>query len=79
MKIAVRGFGDGKLLFEEQVDTEMDGFDAIVLGQLKRVLAFERNMIEIEFLDDPDDPVRFCRFGSDPRGMVMPIRVPFPK
>ena len=32
-------------------------------------------MIEIEFLDEPDENQRFFRIGTDPRGMRDPLQI----
>ena len=79
MRVAVRGYGDGRLLFEEIVEeSEEDDtadFRAIAQKHVDRVAEYKRHMIELEFLDDAPDPNRFFRFGTDPRGMVKPKRI----
>ena len=78
MKIAVRAFADGKLLFEEHIEDEGlsdSDVEALVAKHMLRVLPHERHMLEIEFLDEPDSNQRFFRFGTDPNGMVLPIAI----
>ena len=79
MRVAVRGYGDGRLLFEEIVEEletdETADFRAIAQKHVDRVAEYKRHMIELEFLDDAPDPNRFFRFGTDPRGMVKPKRI----
>ena len=79
MRVAVRGWGDGRLLFEEIVEESEDDdtadLRAIAQKHVERVAAYAKNMIEIEFLDYAPDPNRFFRFGTDTRGMVLPRRI----
>lgn len=73
--IMVRGYAGRALLFQEKVDTEALGQDAmrkLAEEQLERVTPFPLHMIEIEFLDEPDVNKRFFRFGSDTSRMVNP-------
>ena len=32
-------------------------------------------MVELEFLDEPDQALRYFRFGTDPQRMVLPVAV----
>lgn len=73
MKIIVRGWGDGRLLFEDQVDADNPAKVTVdAFRQIERVTAFERHMLEIEFPEESDPMQRFCRFGTDKSMMVDP-------
>lgn len=77
MRIAFRGYVDGALRFEETVAVDDGGFDVEALA-LKHAADLGDDglfMIEIEFLDEPDPLQRFMRFGTDPRGMRVPVAV----
>jgi hypothetical protein len=79
-RVIVRGFVDGVMKFEDRVeiDPDNDG-DYATLYALAAKHAAEigdqPHMIEFEFLDEPDPLDRFFRFGTDPRGMVVPIAI----
>jgi len=76
IRLAIRLFADGEQILEERVDadeSELAGLaekHTVMLGDLAGP-----HMIEIEFLDEPDPNQRFFRFGTDPRGMVIPIAI----
>jgi hypothetical protein len=74
IRLAIRGYVAGVLLFGDQVEVA----DEPALDQLLPTLAAEHaammaehrlHMIEIEFVDEPDPLKRFFRFGSDPSMM----------
>lgn len=75
MRVAIRGFGDGRKIFEELV--EMDAIDLTDLAEqhTEKLRAYERHMVELEFVDEPDEGQRFFRFGTDPGMMVRPIAI----
>lgn len=83
MKIAIRGFAVEnetiRKIFEEreEISDPPDIFEVGVLAtrHARRMLNYERHMIEIEFLDEPNPLERFFRFGTDPSGMVMPVEI----
>lgn len=52
-----------------------DSWLEMARGHAKAMNAGLITMIEVEFLDKPDDPHRFARFGMEPRGMTNPIAV----
>lgn len=66
----------GRLVTEFPMPEEEDCEDQI-RGLLLRYPAMLTNphMIEIEFHDAPLEE-RFCRFGTDPNGMVAPMQLP---
>jgi hypothetical protein len=78
-RLAIRGFVKGKVLFEDRVELDDPGLENLLprLAE-KHGLAMKDHtlhMIEIEFLDEPDPLARFFRFGTDPEGMVAPMRI----
>lgn len=78
-RLVIRGFADGCKVFEEFhdiSDEDLDStIDAIAERHATRMVAHGPHMIELEFLDSPDPNERFCRFGTDPSGMVSPIAI----
>ena len=75
MKIAVRAYSAGHKIFEELLDVEEVTLDEMVKAHIKRIVPYERHMIEIEFIAEQDNPARFFRFGTDPDAMVMPVEI----
>lgn len=74
--LAVRAWSDGTLLFDEKVDvTDDQNLELLVERHMKQLVDHPKHMLEIEFLDEPDVNQRFFRFGTDPRGMVIPIGI----
>ena len=58
--------GDGVLRFEEYIaDAELSGIESMAIRHFLRLVSYDRMMIEIEFLDQPNPLERFIRFGTD--------------
>lgn len=75
-RIAIRGFIRGIRQFEERVDGDTADLETLAERHALRLLALpggDKQMIEIEFLDEPDRLQRFFRFGTDSTGMIGPI------
>ncbi len=89
--LAIRGFAEGVRQFEDlvELDPESQDLENLLPALAKKhatamaekhgeaMAAHELQMIEIEFLDEPDPEQRYFRFGSDPRHMVAPILAHF--
>jgi hypothetical protein len=79
MRVAIRGYVSGRLLFEDRADVDSAKMDALLPALAEKhavaMATHKLHMIEIEFLDDPDPEARFFRFGTDPPGMVIPFRI----
>lgn len=75
MKVAIRGYAAGKQIFEELYDGENLNLEMLAKHHAELLRDRPKHMIEVEFLDHPDDPYRFFRFGTDPEGMVMPLEL----
>jgi hypothetical protein len=83
IRLAVRGFANGVLQFEERMDMDEAHLDELI-PQLaeKHVEALRKHrlhMVEIEFLDERNPLARFHRLGTDPSGMIMPLKVKLPE
>lgn len=80
IRLAIRGYADGRRLFEDRVEIPEDGLEDLLPGlaekHAKAMAAHERHIIEIEFLDEPDPMQRFFRFGTDLSGMILPLEMP---
>jgi hypothetical protein len=77
-RVVVRGFLKGDPVFSDhqEIDPEDDSLMERVAKQHARMaLAGDIDMIEIEFLDEPDPNQRFFRIGTNPAGMVIPLRI----
>lgn len=83
MKVAIRGFARNEKKFEDVVEVNALELDELLPDLAKKhavaMAAHRLHMIEIEFLDDPDDPDRFFRFGTCPAGMITPIKIDLKK
>jgi hypothetical protein len=79
VRLAIRGFAGREKQFEDRVDVDTDEMwkilPALAEKHANALSSHELHMIEIEFLDEPNENERFFRLGTDPAGMVMPIRV----
>ena len=80
MRIAVRGYAAGQLIFQEFADISEQDPEAekLALAHLEQMIPFPEHMIEIEFLEEPDLNQRFFRFGTDPSRMIKPRQVETP-
>jgi hypothetical protein len=80
MHLAIRGFIHGRFkIFEDRVNVPLEALESylhtLATAHVKRMQSHELHMIEIEFLDEPDHSQRFFRFGTDPSGMVVPVKI----
>ena len=78
MRIAVRGYLNGEHVFTDfqEIGPE-DGelVERIAAQHAYLTLQGEIDMIEIEWLDEPDPNQRFFRIGTNPAGMVAPVEI----
>lgn len=77
-RVIVRGFLKGSHVFSDhqELDADKPGFTRRIAEQHARMtLAGDIDMIEIEFLDEPDPNQRFLRIGTNPLDMVIPLRI----
>ena len=75
MKVMIRGFKHGKLVFEQPSDLEDHMAGKLAADHVRQMDEGRIGMVEIEFLDAPEND-RFLRLGIEPDGMVMPIALP---
>jgi hypothetical protein len=78
VRLCVRVFIEGKLHSEEYVLITTRNRSSVMeeMGQQHvRTLQGKRGMIEFEFLGETNPKQRFFRIGTDPSGMVTPLKV----
>jgi len=79
MRVKIRGFRNGVLRFAETAEIPDDGAEDLVQKMAERhaeeIGTGELHMIEFEFLDELNPEQRFFRFGTDPSGMVLPLKI----
>jgi hypothetical protein len=67
IRLAIRGFADGRKIFEDRISVDTDAIEtkATELGRqhAEALDSYELDMIELEFLDEPDPLRRYFRFG----------------
>ena len=83
IRLTVRGFKSGKLLWEDHLtfaELDLDRLlPTLAMEHIEQIQAGTLGMIELEFVDEPDPLTRFFRIGVEPEGMVMPLRVDLDK
>lgn len=73
-RVCVRVYIDGALRRVEYASLDLDESKIQVMAERHVAMCGDRPyMIEIEFLDEPDQLQRFFRIGTDKQGMVVPI------
>lgn len=81
INLMFRGWRDAEKQFEQYAafDDSAVSLDTLLPALAKAHSALLAGpkpwMIEIEFLDEPDEMKRYFRMGSDAAGMVEPVRV----
>lgn len=81
IRLAVRVYIGRVLKYEELITIENDQVPDLMPALAQKhieALARSPGMIEIEFLDEPNEQERFFRIGSDPAGMVLPLLLAVP-
>ena len=80
IRLAIRGYVGRTVVFEDRVDVPFPDLGTLLPTLAEqhatKLAAHDLHMVEIEFLDEPNEQERFFRFGTDPSGMVMPIAFP---
>lgn len=83
IRLAIRGYAAGKQQFQDLVDIDPQDLEDLLPDLATKHAAalagHTLHMIEIEFLDEPNVNERFFRLGTDPAGMVMPLKVDLTK
>lgn len=80
--LAFRGYLEGQVVFEDRVSVDSEdrtgGLAELARSHaalIETIEAIGPSMLEIEFLDEPDQSKRFFRIGSDRSMMREPLDV----
>lgn len=77
-RVVVRIWLNSKLFLKERIDVTTEEEEAVIpdlVTKHQKLLIENPHVIELEFIDELDPKERYFRFGTDPHGMVQPIRV----
>jgi predicted urease superfamily metal-dependent hydrolase len=78
-RIAIRGFLKDQKMFESVADHDEQGLERLVPDlaetHAEAMGTGQLDMIELEFLNDPDQAHRFVRIGTNAQRMVMPLEI----
>jgi hypothetical protein len=79
LRLVIRGYLKKVRQWESSVEVWYDKMPSLMCDladqHVKSMLGGTLDMVEIEFLDEPDVMQRFLRLGTNPDGMVMPIEI----
>jgi hypothetical protein len=76
VNVALRIYVLNKLELEERIHVSEQDLETLLPQMAERhaeMIGARKHMVEIEFLDEPDQTQRFFRFGTDPSGMIIPL------
>ena len=75
-RLAIRLYLAGRLEEEITVDAETTDLAALATEHAERAcVSGKPHLVEMEFLDEPDEMQRYFRFGTDPSRMAAPVKV----
>lgn len=79
VRLVTRVYVNNALHSEDRIECEFEALQHLLpnLATKHALLSLggQPIMIEIEFLDEPDENERFFRIGTDPRRMVLPVPI----
>jgi hypothetical protein len=82
-RVIARTFLRGEIVSEDLMRVHKTATDELIAQIAERharaCAAGTIDMVELEFLDEPDPADRFFRIGTNPDGMVMPIGIDLQK
>lgn len=75
IRLAIRGYLGDTLVFERALSTDEESIDALVEEHTWGIVEGNIDMLEFEFLDEPDPFQRFLRLGTNTQRMAAPMRL----
>lgn len=73
IRVTIRGYLCRTLQFTHTLETEGAKIEDLAEQHITAMASGFIDMVEFEFLDEPDVNQRFLRVGTNPLGMVTPV------